>query len=585
MDKRQSEPTDGDPSAPVAATARQISAVLNSLPAMIGYWDRELRSRFANDAYVGWIGRTPEQIRGLHMRDVVGEEAFRENQSYLAGVLAGKQQLFGQTIVNASGQTRQAQISYMPDVQDGQVQGFFVMVTDITDRVLAERREHRDASRYRALASSIPSVFVLLFDADLRYIIAEGQELAAFGHAPAELEGRTIHEVLSPELAAELEPRYRAALAGEEVGWTRKIGQRTFSLTARPVDAADGISAGMVVAVDITDRLQRERTWAALHEIATAVARSAAPLDISVRVAAILQRLFAVDSAAVVRFTGSRSADIVAMAPRLPAEVDRVQTFAPGDTSAAATVAFTGKPAIVAYEPGRGPVGEQLFAGGFRAGAAAPIRVHGELWGAIVLTSRARDGVSGSMLDRLAEFAELVEIAIGNTEAWEMLEHKASTDALTGLLNRRAFESRLARELEAADTSGAPLSLVVLDIDSFKKVNDSFGHPAGDEVLIEVASRLRDTSRKGEVLARLGGEEFVWMLPGTGGEDAVQAAERARRSISTAPFPGIGALTISAGVCELADAGKAHLMDRADQALYRAKQYGRNSTVRYRDGT
>lgn len=585
MENRQSKRTDGEPSAPVAATDRQISAVLNGLPAMVGYWDLELRNRLANDAYVGWVGRTPEQVRGLHMRDVVGEDAYRENLPYLAGVLEGRPQLFGKTVVNASGQARQAQISYMPDLQDGRVQGFFVLVTDITDRVLAERREHRDVSRYRALASSVPSVFVLLFDADLRYIIAEGQELAAFGHTPADLEGRTIHEVLSPELAAELEPRYRAALAGEEVEWKRKIGQRTFSLTARPVDSEDGISTGMVVAVDITDRLQREQTWAALHEIATAVARSAAPLDISARVAAILQRLFAVDSAAVVRFTGSRSARIIAMAPRLPAEVDRNQTFEPGDRSAAAAVAFTGKPAIVAYAPEGGQVGEQLFAGGFRTGAAAPIRVHGELWGAIVLTSRTKDGVSDSMLDRLAEFAELVEIAIGNTEAWELLEHRASTDALTGLFNRRAFESRLARELEAADTSGDPLSLVVLDIDRFKHVNDSFGHPAGDEVLIEVAARLRETSRKGEVLARLGGEEFVWMLPGTDGEDAVQAAERARRSIAAAPFAGVGAVTISAGVCELADAGKAHLMDRADQALYRAKRYGRNSTVRYRSGS
>lgn len=75
------------------------------------------------------------------------------------------------------------------------------------------------------------------------------------------------------------------------------------------------------------------------------------------------------------------------------------------------------------------------------------------------------------------------------------------------------------------------------------------------------------------------------MLPGTGGEDAVQAAERARQSIAMAPFPGVGALTISAGVCELADVGKAHLMDCADQALYQLKQYGRNSTVRYRRGT
>ncbi len=132
-------------------------AVPNGVPAMVGYWDPELRNQVANEAYVGWIGRTPEQIRGLHMRDVVGEDAYRENLPSIAGVLEGRPQLFGKTIVNAAGQRRHAQVSYVPALRDGQVSGFFVLVTDITDRIVAERREHRDASRYRALASSIPS--------------------------------------------------------------------------------------------------------------------------------------------------------------------------------------------------------------------------------------------------------------------------------------------------------------------------------------------------------------------------------------------------------------------------------------------
>lgn len=560
----------------------RILAVLNGVPAMVGYWDPELRNQVANDAYVGWIGRTPEQIRGLHMRDVVGEDAYREDLPYIAGVLEGRPQLFGKTIVNAAGQRRHAQVSYVPDLRDGQVSGFFVLITDITDRIVAERREHRDASRYRALASSIPSVFVLLFDSDLRYIIAEGQELAAFGHTPAELEGRTIHEALSPQLAAELEPRYRAALAGDEVTWKRSIGHRTFSLTARPVNSEEGITAGLVVAVDVTERLQREQTWAALHEIATAVARSVAPVDIAERVAAILQRLFSVDSAAVVRFTGAGSADIVAMAPGLPPEIKRAQDFGPEDSSAVARVALTGKPSIVNYRHDDGRVGAQLLAGGFRNGAAAPIRVHGELWGAVALTSRSVDGVTEPMLDRLAEFAELVEIAIGNTEAWAALEHNASTDSLTGLLNRRAFEAGLALELEKARLHGTPLSAIVLDVDRFKTVNDTFGHPAGDDVLVEVAARLRRTARQGELVARLGGEEFVWLLPGTSGADAIRAAERARQAIGAMDFPGVGAVTVSAGVCELADVGRARLLDRADRALYQAKKQGRNRTVLYR---
>ncbi len=93
------------------------------------------------------------------------------------------------------------------------------------------------------------------------------------------------------------------------------------------------------MAVDVTERLQREQTWAALHELATAVARSVAPVDIAERVAAILQRLFSVDSAAVVRFTGAATADIVAMAPRLPPEIKRTQDFGPEDSSAVARVA------------------------------------------------------------------------------------------------------------------------------------------------------------------------------------------------------------------------------------------------------
>lgn len=121
-----------------------------------------------------------------------------------------------------------------------------------------------------------------------------------------------------------------------------------------------------------------------------------------------------------------------------------------------------------------------------------------------------------------------------------------------------------------------------MDIDRFKNVNDTFGHLAGDEVLVEVTHRLRRTARRGEVLARFGGEEFLWLLPRTSGEDALQAAERAREAIASVPFPRVGTVTISAGVCELADAEGEHLIDCADQALYRAKEQGRNSSVRYR---
>lgn len=567
---------------PLPEVPAQLRAVLNGIPAMVGYWDAELRNRLANDAYREWFGVSPEELHGIHIRDLLSDAVYEANYPHISKVLDGEPQLFKRTLTDAAGATRFAEVSYMPDLSDGGVQGFFVMVTDITERVLAERRQQRDTDRYRALARSVPGVFVLLFDSELRYLIAEGQELEAFGYRSAELEGRRIHDVLDGALANELEPRYRAALSGQEVSWTRQIGPRTYRLKAGPVYSDDDdATAGMVVAVDVTDRLRQEQTWAALHEIATAVARNAAPAAISEQVAFIVRDLFQVDSAAVVRFTGALSAEIVAMAPALPPTLSRTHVFSPTDISATVRVAVTGKPALVVYGPEGGPAAEQMRAGGFQSAAGAPIRVHGSLWGVVNLTSKSSTGVTEVMLERLAQFAELVEIAIGNTEARASLELQATTDQLSGLPNRRALEQHLSHEIELAATRGTSLSAVVLDIDHFKKVNDTFGHIVGDAVLADVAARLRGVARQDEIVARFGGEEFVWLLPGTDGAEALLAAERARKAIESEPFGEVGSITVSAGVCELRDAGSHSLLACADRALYAAKHAGRNRSERY----
>jgi len=566
---------------PLPEVPAQMRAVLNGIPAMVAYWDAGLRNRLANDAYLDWFGVTSDELHGMHIQDLLSDAVLAANQSYIAKVLSGEPQFFKRTLTDAAGATRFTEVSYMPDLREGGTSGFFVMVTDITGRVLAERRQQRDTDRYRALARSVPGVFVLLFDADLRYLIAEGQELESFGYRSTELEGKSIHEVLDGALANELEPRYRAALSGQEVSWNRRIGHRTYRLKAGPVYSDDDATAGMVVAVDVTDRLQQEQTWAALHEIATAVARNAAPADISERVAFILRDLFTVDSAAVVRLTGPLSAEIVAMAPALPPTLNRTHVFSLTDTSATVRVAATGKPALVVYGPEGGPAAEQMRAGGFQSAAGAPIRVHGSLWGVVTLTSKSSTGVTEAMLDRLAQFAELVEIAIGNAEARTSLELQATTDQLSGLPNRRALEQHLAHEIGLAASRGTSLSAVVLDIDHFKKVNDTFGHLMGDVVLADVAARLRGVARQDEIIARFGGEEFVWLLPGTDGAEALLAAERARAAIEAEPFGDVGTITVSAGVCELRDAGSHSLLACADRALYAAKHAGRNRSERY----
>jgi diguanylate cyclase (GGDEF)-like protein len=159
------------------------------------------------------------------------------------------------------------------------------------------------------------------------------------------------------------------------------------------------------------------------------------------------------------------------------------------------------------------------------------------------------------------------------------LERLARTDSLTGLANRHVLHESLRREAGRRSGEEGRLALVLLDIDRFKQVNDAYGHPTGDAVLVEVARRLECAVRAHEVLARVGGEEFALVLPGCTHEDAVAAADRARAAISARPFLGAGILTMSAGVGVVDTPGDAETIYRiADVALYEAKQAGRDRT-------
>lgn len=159
------------------------------------------------------------------------------------------------------------------------------------------------------------------------------------------------------------------------------------------------------------------------------------------------------------------------------------------------------------------------------------------------------------------------------------LERLARTDSLTQLANRHVLQEALTREAARRSADGQQLALVLLDLDLFKQINDRFGHPAGDAVLVEVARRLENTVRAGEVLARVGGEEFAWLLPACDAEEALAAADRARAAIASEPFGRAGKLTMSAGVGLVSTPSDGDALYRmADRALYDAKQSGRNRT-------
>jgi diguanylate cyclase (GGDEF)-like protein len=157
------------------------------------------------------------------------------------------------------------------------------------------------------------------------------------------------------------------------------------------------------------------------------------------------------------------------------------------------------------------------------------------------------------------------------------LEVLSVTDRLTGLFNRRKLDEVLEEELIRCRRYGVEFAVIIMDIDHFKRVNDSHGHPVGDGVLQAMAQILRERTRDADALARLGGEEFVMVCRHATLEGAVDTAERIRVAIAGHDFPGVGQVTASFGVAACCDGDTSEtLLERADAALYRAKAAGRN---------
>ncbi|MFP5362322.1 MAG: PAS domain S-box protein [Thermoleophilia bacterium] len=198
------------------------------------------------------------------------------------------------------------------------------------------------------------------------------------------------------------------------------------------------------------------------------------------------------------------------------------------------------------------------------------------------ITSARATGPDGESLGYVVTVRDISERKRHEAE----LARQATHDPLTGLINHRGFHECLRGEIARCRRQGVPLSLAILDLDHFKQVNDTYGHPTGDRVLAELGRRFRTMTRAGEHIARVGGEEFALILPATDGAGAYAAAERARLAVAGEPFDPVGALTLSIGVCELGASGDADELHRlADVALYWAKDHGRNIAFRYTPDT
>ncbi|MBL8953166.1 MAG: diguanylate cyclase [Myxococcaceae bacterium] len=222
---------------------------------------------------------------------------------------------------------------------------------------------------------------------------------------------------------------------------------------------------------------------------------------------------------------------------------------------------------------------------------SVPMMIRGSLLGVLNFERPEKAGISAEEIELCQAVADQAAMAVQNARLHEQTVELSITDPLTGVPNRRHLFTTLEAEINRANRFGTQLSILMIDIDHFKKLNDSAGHSAGDEVLREVCSLMRRMVRRVDTLARYGGEEFVVVLPQVTRNEALEVAEKLRRAVEEAPVPHrevqpTGKVTISVGVSNLpVDATEqARLVDCADAALYASKRGGRNRCTTFAQG-
>ncbi|TPG29495.1 PAS domain S-box protein [Mycolicibacterium hodleri] len=249
---------------------RRLRLLLNRLPALIGYWNRDMRNVIANDAYLEYFGITPSEARGRHIRDILGEAVYELNLPYILKALAGEEQLFERTLIDSAGMTRYTQASYVPDIVDGEVRGFYVQVTDVTARVEAE--QERDEARRLFQISMTNAPFGEAVLTRSAHILRINPALCALlGYAAEDLVGNDFRDLVHPDdrpsADAELARLQNNSQVASERRYVRRDGTSIW-MQRNAVLVAGGHGGDDVIVAQFLDVTARRRAEAELAQLA-----------------------------------------------------------------------------------------------------------------------------------------------------------------------------------------------------------------------------------------------------------------------------------------------------------------------------
>lgn len=431
--QRESTRKEAEAAQALAASERFMKAVTDNIPGMVAYWTSELRCGFANQAYFDWFGKTPEQMLGIRIQDLLGEVLFHKNEPYIQAVLRGERQCFERTLTKVDGTIGYTWAQYIPNIDADQVRGFFVLVSDVTELKRTEIALAESEWKLRTIIETEPEcVNVLAMDGTLLQMNSAGLEMIE-ADSDTQVIGHRMREIVAPQYQQAFDDLNERVNRGES-------GTLEFEIV--------GLKGG--------------HRWLDTH--------------------------------------------------------------------------------------------------------AVPMRdIAGQITGSL--------GVTRDITKRRLAEQELARLA--------------QTDFLTNLANRRHFMGLAEQEMARTFRYGGSLAVLMLDIDHFKNINDTYGHKAGDIVLQHFAMLCRQELRDIDTVGRIGGEEFAVLLPQTDDKGAREIAERLRQVTAEAEVALEDGrhlnFTVSIGVAAQQGGGASvdSLLVQADKALYEAKTQGRNRVAAY----
>jgi diguanylate cyclase (GGDEF)-like protein/PAS domain S-box-containing protein len=535
----------------ILRSERRLRAITDNLPALVGYVDAQETYRFTNAHYRTLLGVDPESFIGVTVEQRLGSAVYQDIRDEVHAALRGERRRFERCRV-ANGVDTYLHLDYIPDVDSsGRVDGFYFMVSDITERKQAELRIARSEQRLLDLMNNIPAM-VGYFDMEERCLYANDTGLKSQGLERSELSGLTLRDVLGSANYAQHEPFVREALQGRRarLNGTVPFDDRPAHFQAHLIpDRVDGgAQRGFyLMTFDITAlreaQLRQSRVENQLRAITDNLPVLIAYIDGRERYA-FLNRTFKA-------WYGTDPATAVG---REVVEVLDAELYARS------------------CEPLRRALA------GERVSFDLDTEVHGVRRSLhnLYIPDIEPDG-------RIAGLYALSTDVSALKAAERQMAMLARSDTLTGLPNRLRFDEALPQVLARARRSRMGVALLFLDVDHFKSINDTLGHAAGDAVLREFAARLRRSVRITDTVARLAGDEFVIALEGLHNDTEAQAVARSILLQVRRPFEIDGralAVTASIGIAYYdpadGDIEVAALLARSDEALYGAKRAGRD---------